>query len=85
MDIVAEHTFVIDGCTSIDNTVPADFYVRLDYCALHDGGDGGYGCIFRNNSGRMDRGDGHLFAIILQILISVMNPKNLKCIIVIFH
>ena len=59
MDAVSEVTLVVDGCPSINNTVPADFYVRLDYCGLHDDGVGGYGCIFRKNSERMDCGDIH--------------------------
>lgn len=66
MYVVVELTFVFDGGNGVDDTMLTDFSVRLDYCALHDDGVGGYGCIFRKNSERMDCGktNGHLFAII---------------------
>lgn len=49
---VGEFTLVVDGDAGIDVAV---FYIRLDYRALHDDRSGTYGCIFRNNSGRMER------------------------------
>lgn len=59
VDVVSDFTFVVDGGASVDNTMSTDLYIGLDYCTLHDYGTGTYGCVFRNNSGRMDRGGVH--------------------------
>ena len=55
VDVVTDYTFVVYGGSCVDDAVVSDFCVRLDYRALHHDRSGTNGCIFRNNSGRMDR------------------------------
>ena len=56
MHIVVDLTFMVDGGAGFDYAVFADFCIALDYRPLHNHRTLSDRDIFRNNSGRMDRG-----------------------------